>query len=111
MFWIIVDPWEIAILKIGWFCYFKNLWEAQLRSTGFDSKVILEKVKNSFLRVKRDLPAESDLIIFPLFPNQKFNLNRCVMYANTFVRLLGLSRLPLSNVKTTSGWLVPSSMA
>jgi uncharacterized protein YifN (PemK superfamily) len=97
--------------KNNWFCDFKKWEEAQIRTTKYDSRVILEKVKHSLLSVKRDLATESDLIISPLLPNQKFNLNLCVMSDNTFVRLLGLSLLPLKKWNPTSGWLILLLMA
>lgn len=52
-------------LRYGWYGNFSSWNEAVIRSTGYDSQIILEKVKNSLLMVRNGLsPYERDSVIF-----------------------------------------------
>ncbi len=60
-------------LRYGWYGNFSSWNEAVIRSTGYDSQIILEKVKNSLLMVRDGMaPYERDSVIFSevqfLFP-------------------------------------------
>ena len=54
-----------AGLRYGWYGDFSSWNEAAIRSTGYDSQIILEKVKYSLLMVRDGLaPYERDSVIF-----------------------------------------------
>lgn len=54
-----------AGLRYGWYGNFSSWNEAVIRSTGYDSQIILEKVKNSLLMVRDGMaPYERDSVIF-----------------------------------------------
>jgi len=62
---LFLDIYKKYFLSYGWFGNYKTWYDAKKNSTGYDSDLILRKVKNSLLKVKKgEAVYERDSVLF-----------------------------------------------